>query len=442
MCSAGGTNARMRIDRWLGGVLTWVMAGCASMLAGCAGGPTGEGGCPDGAELVPVRVEAGEIGYRDRPVVAGLSEANRPEGLGSWASAGLKLEEVAVGDGEDLGARQVLDDSVPFQLDVLPAEAAVADSVQLVFLLEGRTEPGEVRRYRACVGPRAGDLDGSAGDLGRSAGALSRSAGTDRVRLAGTEVHEGQESFVVRTDSAEYVYHRRGAGFASLHDVDGHDWLSYHPGVGEQSGSGSGGWFRGLPNMGYPEGYAHPGEDTSRTDLVADGPLRLSLHSSSLDGKMRIRWDIYPTFARLTVLAMRTPYWFLYEGTPGGALDLETDYWVRSGDEPGTRLPAAEAWTGDLPADAGGEWAYVEDGTLGRILLLAHHTDEAGIDSYRPMNEEMTVFGFGRRDLEKFMTATPNRFSVAFLEKRPPDRLRSRIRSIYDDPQVRVGATR
>lgn len=119
------------------------------------------------------------------------------------------------------------------------------------------------------------------------------------------------------------------------------------------------------------------------------------MYSVSSNEKMRIRWAIYPEFARLTVIEIRPPYWFLFEGTPGGKLDLETDYWVRSGDEPGTRLPASEQWTHDLAEDAGGEWAYVEDGALGRVFVLAHHADDEGVDSYWPMNDPRVTVGAG-----------------------------------------------
>ena len=58
---------------------------------------------------------------------------------------------------------------------------------------------------------------------------------------------------------------------------------------------------------------------------------------------MCCRWDVFPYYARLTVLEMRTPYWFLYEstpgGNPGGQLDEDGDYCVRSD---GTRTPLSE----------------------------------------------------------------------------------------------------
>lgn len=392
------------------------------LFVGSACSRTGSdgGSCPAGATIIPIEVTAGDWSYRDRPVVAPLGGVELPESVASWADAEVQLAERG-----DEGS--IADESVPFQLDRLPSSAVVEDTTQLVFLLEGQTAPKESRNFRLCVG-------------GGESGGRTASDPGDRVRLAGTEKHEEQESFVVRTDSAEYFYHRRGAGFASLHDVEGRDWISYNPGVGEKSGSGSGGKYRGLPNMGYPEGYAHPGFDTSRTEVLADGPLRVSLFSESSDGKMQVRWDVYPEFARLTVLKMRPPYWFLYEGTPGGELELQNDYWVRSG-TPGRRQPAAEEWTEDLAGDAGGEWAYVGDEALGRVLFLAHHSDDEGFDSYWPMNEEMTVFGFGRRDLEKFMRREPNRFSVGFLEARSPGRLADRIRSVYNDPVVAVGSS-
>jgi hypothetical protein len=86
---------------------------------------------------------------------------------------------------------------------------------------------------------------------------------------------------------------------------------------------------------------------------------------------MRCRWDIYPGYARLTLLKLRTPYWFLYEGTPGGnpggGLDEEQGYCVRSD---GTRTSLSERWEDPLPEP---EWLYFGAGNVERVLYLVHH---------------------------------------------------------------------
>jgi hypothetical protein len=249
--------------------------------------------------------------------------------------------------------------------------------------------------------------------------------------------HEGQESFQVTTPRATYYYHKRGAGFASMEDVEGKDWLSYNPGVGPVSNSGSGGKYRGIPNMGHPEGYCHPGSDKSTSRLLARGPVKVTIESRSDDGKWASRWDIFPTHARMTVLKVSHPYWFLYEGTPGGQLDERSDYCVR-GD--GTRTPASERWDGDISVDGeADEWLYFGDAAEDRVLYLAHHQDDDEVDSYWPMNHEMTVFGFGRKGIKKFMTAVPAQFTVGFCESDDFDTVAGTVRSTCRPLVVQVG---
>ena len=61
------------------------------------------------------------------------------------------------------------------------------------------------------------------------------------------------DCFQVETPTATYVYGKRGAGFASIIDKDGRDWVSYRPG-GEARGE-----YRGLPKCGQPTKYFHCG---------------------------------------------------------------------------------------------------------------------------------------------------------------------------------------
>ena len=126
---------------------------------------------------------------------------------------------------------------------------------------------------------------------------------------------EGQESYQVITPGATWFYHKLGAGFSSLLDRDGLDWLGYRP------QGGSDGKYRGIPNLVHPEGYFHPGGTKCTTHVLARGPLKATFQSQSNDGKWAVRWDVFPTFAWLTVLKVAHPYWFLYEGTPGGKID-------------------------------------------------------------------------------------------------------------------------
>jgi hypothetical protein len=249
--------------------------------------------------------------------------------------------------------------------------------------------------------------------------------------------HEDQNSFKISTPMATYYYHTLGAGFASIDDRDGNDWLSYNPGVGQASQSGSGGMYRGLPNSGYPEGYNHPGKEVSNSWIVENGPLKVSIFSESNDQKMQCQWDIFPTYARLTYIKLRPPYWFLYEGTPGGELQEEADFCVRPGN---IKTLCSEAWNGDIDAQGEpGEWLYFSDAATNRSIFLVQNVDDENPDSYWPMNSEMTVFGFGRLGMEKSIVRQQNQFIIGLAETYDYDKMKKIIDSAYLPINVKVG---
>ena len=256
---------------------------------------------------------------------------------------------------------------------------------RVVLLLKGTTAAGLPRYFRIWQSDRASDC----------AALLALRQGL---------MYQEQESYEISTPTATYFYHVSGAGFASLIDRDGNDWLSYRP------FGGSDGKYRGIPNLAHPENHFHPGGDGCRSRILNAGPLKITIASESVDGKWACRWEIYPTHARLTVLKVDHPYWFLYEGTPGGALDEAGDYCMTSD---GTCRPLSESWETALPQP---EWIYFGASNVDRVLFLAHHEADQHIDSYWPMEGNMTVFGFGRNGLDKFMTQTPAQFTVGLAE--------------------------
>jgi hypothetical protein len=68
---------------------------------------------------------------------------------------------------------------------------------------------------------------------------------------------------------------------------------------------------------------------------------------------------------------------------------------------------------GDIPAP---EWIVFGDPRVRRALFLLHHEDDAHPDRFHQMNRQMTVFGFGREDLNKFLDSVPQHDSIGFLE--------------------------
>ena len=328
------------------------------------------------AAQVPLEVSANHAVERGKPVEVDLE---LPPGAGI-----VRVVE----DGNE----------IPWQLD----------GGSLTFLLGSGLKAGQRRRVTV--------------HLGSGAAAVA-----PRVKVGELD-HAGQRSLKIETDNATYLYHMDGAGFASLYDKDGNDWITYRP------GGGSAGEYRGIPNLGV---YAHPGyagESGGTSTVEARGPIRVRVRSESRDGGYVTIWDFFPQFARLTLAKAALPYWFLYEGTPGGKLDLDSDFVVTS---TGLRRPVSESWSGDLP---GPEWVYFGDGRLKRALFLANHEDDEANDQFWPMEGNMTVFGFGReyRCCGRYMTAAPAQFTIGLLEDPEFARARVAVESAWRRVDVKV----
>ncbi len=295
----------------------------------------------------------------------------------------------------EVGANStVLNDSVPFQFDQDSGyDPATNASGKLIILLQGATPASAQRDFHLYF-----DVIGGP--------ALSAIPVANRVTLTDNVQDAGQASYQIQSNAATYFYHKTGGGFSTLLDSNGNDWINH------SDAAGSAGDYRGIPNIVHPNdgGHFHPGRDTVTSSIVNQGPLKATIHSATADNAWETEWEIYPDFARLTVLKAATSYWFLYEGTPGGLLEPAIDFVVRSN---GTQSPASESWTGDI---GGGEWLYFSDPNVGRSLYFAHHNDDALVDSYYAMEGQMTVFGFGRQGNNRYLTATPQQFTMGFVE--------------------------
>ncbi len=249
------------------------------------------------------------------------------------------------------------------------------------------------------------------------------------IGVSEVTLHGGMDCYKVETPSATYFYGKRGAGFASLIDKDGRDWISYRPG-GKARGE-----YRGLPKCGQPTKFFHCGYGygqyktenpfSSRVTLRQGGHVRIE--SETRDGKSACRWDFHPDHATMTLLRIDLPtFWFLYEGTPGGALDAERDFVIRPD---GQKTALDRAWSQVVP------WVcFGASETPVGFICINHQDPEPGeADSYVswPFRRDeadgsfrdMTVFGFGRKGHEKLirhipdLKRSPARYSIAFIER-------------------------
>ncbi|MEE9328382.1 MAG: LamG-like jellyroll fold domain-containing protein, partial [Cocleimonas sp.] len=274
----------------------------------------------------------------------------------------------------------VITENIPFQFDpAIDFNATTKAEGNLIFLLSGNTASQANRYFQVYF-----DVEG---------GGYTASVFTDQVNVTDNIIDEGQSSFKIETDNASYFYQKEAGGFSSIVDNNGNDWISYHPAASGVSGAA--GVYRGLPNLVFPEGYFHPGSTDASSTLLHEGPLKATIESVTNDNLWKVKWEFFPTFSRMTVTQADKNFWFLYEGTPGGTLDI-SDFVMRSN---GVQNSVTESWTSDI---SNPEWVYFADPNVGngRSLFVAHHNDDSAIDSYFPLDSatdlQMTVFGFGR----------------------------------------------
>lgn len=309
-------------------------------------------------------------------------------------------------------AGTMLNESVMYQFERAPDHGR---NGTLVFLVKGRLDRGTLRFFRIVLEPEGGYFPPP--------------VYKKLVDFDSHIMHQGQPSFRIKTPACTYLYHQYGAGFASMIDPEGQDWISYRP------GQGSAGEYRGIPNI-RPAGF-HPGYENHRSRIVYSGPLKLTLESETEDKKWTCRWEVYPEYATMTLLKKDTgTYWLLYEGTPAGKLDVDRDYWVRSDGERGS---VSMDWTGVLPDP---EWVWFGDESCHRVLFLAKHEYDQHPDQFWQMQGNMTVFGFGRKPHEHpgtYMLEVPLHLTIGFVERTNFTDITEHIRSAIIKPVIKVG---
>jgi len=261
----------------------------------------------------------------------------------------------------------------------------------------------------------------------------------DAVQVSEVTLHADMECFKVETPRATYFYGKRGAGFASIVDPAGHDWISYRPG-GKALGE-----YRGLPKCGQPTKYFHCGygfgqytnDNWFTSRVVEREPAHVRIESRTRNDDSACTWDFYATHATMTLLRIGQPtYWFLYEGTPGGKLDAADDFALRPG---GKRTPLTEPWNAVV------RWVAFGAGESPYALFLIDHTLGGDIASYvswpyKPEADgalnQMTVFGFGRppwtdpRQHQPQLNALPARLTIGLADASDPARLTRTIESL------------
>ena len=353
---------------------------------------------------VPIEVSAAGFERYDKPAEVELDLGQALTALGQAGTPAADSVRVVEVDAQ--GALRHV--AVPFQLDL--EEGARRGT--LVVLLAGTTPAQATRHFQVYF-----DLAGHNREPARV---------PSQVMVQDAGVYEGQESLRITTVAATYFYHKEGAGFASLIDRDGNDWISYHP-EGRSAGH-----FRGIPNLGE---CGHPGYTNSCSRVLSAGPLKARILAETRDGKWVFTWDFYPHYARMTLLRGLGPYYFLYEGTPGGKLDEAAGFCLRS---TGQRTPLSEIWDEHIPHPA---WACFGNGHLRRVLYLVRHETDPVPDQYWPMEHNMTVFGFGRKykSRVRYMERVPAHFTIGLTDHVDLHDVRAAVDSAFRELEVTVG---
>lgn len=316
-----------------------------------------------------------------------------------------------------------LDDQVVFQFDRADDYDAAANAVgTLTFIMKGKTPAKSKRTFQVLFGPQGGYYVAPV--------FLKQVVFDDFIQ------HEGFRSYKLVTPTATYLYHKKGSGFASMIDREGKDWISYHP---EGGAKGS---YRGIPNIAPSDFHPGPGELNKESRIIAQGPVKVSFLSETLDEKWGCFWDVYPGYATMTLFKKgEEPYWILYEGTPGGEFTIQ-DYYVTSDGNKVDIAPLTieNKWNGDLPNP---EWVYFGDVVQNRVLYFIHHEYSPAIDEFWHFGDGgMTVFGFGRGPREEGwqrLTEVPTQLTIGFAESREHGQVTRQINSAYQPMQVVVG---
>lgn len=345
-----------------------------------------------------IAAQAGDWQRVDQPVEASVSFTEMLDELGH--SGSLITDSIRVIEYDpDTGA--VSDANVAFQFDPDDDyDAATNAAGTLTWIVDGTLPANTARHYHVYF-----DVNGS----------FSAPSIADQVAVTSSQLWYETTNWVVATTNATYWFEEAGGALSRLLDNFGNDWITYRTNNVE---GGYDGTFRGIPNMIHPNDVFHPGRTTCVSSLLIDGPVKASIVSESKDGLFACKWDFYPNHSRMTLTTVPNGfnYWFLYEGTPGGVFE-DSDYVVRSSGASNTLDTAWSAGT-VLPQP---EWVYFGDPAADQALYFVNQQNDTAYDTYFKGSggsdeNSMTIFGFGREGMNKYMSGTPAYFTVGLAD--------------------------
>jgi hypothetical protein len=253
---------------------------------------------------------------------------------------------------------------------------------------------------------------------------VKRAASEEKNIDITTGTYENRDHFMVHTETATYYYDIAGGGFSRIIDRYGNDWVSYKTEPWNQYPASAASAYRGLPNLVFKSdvdgGAGHPGHDKVTSEVVSENKIRTNTKS----GAWEWEWTFNDDHAVLEVLKTdgESPYWFLYEGTPGGDYSPEKYSFGTSEGGPNNDIP--DFYKGDI-SFGNFDWAYFNKNSTDATFYVAQVTGDQEIDmmSYLGNSDQgaesedgMTVFGFGRgKDTEPLLTGK-NTFVIGITD--------------------------
>jgi hypothetical protein len=324
----------------------------------------------------PVTIDSGDYARTDEPVsqTINLTQLLAAQGAsGPVSDASIQVVEVTQDGSTELNS------TVPFQFDHGTSyDATTNASGTLTIDANGSTAANTTRYFQVYFNTNSNYTAPTIASQITVTQNITDAAGNQAIEIA--------------TPTATYYVEYANAGIADIFDTSNNDWVSYN------NTQGSAGTYHGTPN-----GNFHPGDaEGFTTSVVSSGPLVATI--SGANSQNSITYQFYPSFVKATVNEEVTPYYFLYEGTPGGSFN-PNDTWATSDGTTGTLANDMPETTSDGNGGTGeiigagtndGEWAYFDSASAGKFIYYAHDSGTPEIDSYFDLDDNMTVFGFGR----------------------------------------------
>jgi hypothetical protein len=350
------------------------------------------------------RVDRTVVGKVDFGKALGALEAS-----GSFDPASVRVVEV-----NESG--RVVDDAVAFQFDrFVDFKPSGSDSKgEIVIYMKGTLAANGSRTFHVYFDVKAkgiGTVD---------IAPLVELKNEKVVYPSGIEDRHGRRSgHHVKTVTADYYWHAKGAAWAGIIDKNGNDWVNWKP------SGGYGGNYRGLPN-----GTFHPGDDKQVTiESITEGPVRLRV-AIKKKGTDPFVYDYYPTYARVTRLGGSHTNWW-YEGTPGGVCDAGDAFVTSNGTE--KKFPYTQHHRETLKD----HWAFYKDGPTRMSMFLESHPGEVNSSFERTSTGESTMH-VCRFNLPE--SPNPMSFTVGLVASKDNDVVKKHVESVFTDPTITVGS--